>query len=415
MKGAEHTMVALSPPARDEAFVARLLAAVELYRSLGWFVVPVEPGKKKPRIRWKARHNKHLSDEEISEWFGNGENDPGVILGRSSNALVARDFDTEDAYDTWTAQHIDLATTLPTVRTGRAFHVYFRSDYQTFHRLDETGEFRTDGHLCVLPPGEHRSGRRYEWIVEPSPESLRWIPARDVRRLGFLDSSAGGQGDLGGATDPRLHKRTDQEEKKPPAPSYVNWRDLCEADASAVSTAIEQTAAVVVGERHYQVFQFARKLRGIGALAGRNPRELELFVRAWFERSLPHIGTTDWETTWVDFLQAWPRVKRPGNEDFMDDIMRRAKARPFEGYEDEATNMLAGVCRELQEVAGDEPFYLALRTAGRLLGQSHQWVSGRLWLFRDDGLLERVQTGTARGRRASRYRWLGPQGRGAAR
>jgi hypothetical protein len=81
-----------------------------------------------------------------------------------SGYLVCRDFDTAEAYLTWASEHRDLAKSLPTVRTGRGYHVYFRSRECTKIKNLGDGELRGNGY-CLLPPSRHPSGGTYEWVV----------------------------------------------------------------------------------------------------------------------------------------------------------------------------------------------------------------------------------------------------------
>ncbi len=91
-------------------------------------------------------------------------------------------------------------------------------------------------------------------------------------------------------------------------------------------------------------------------------------------------------------------------------ILEQAKRLPppraAAGYEQAGLRLLATVCRELQRSVGQEPFYLACRTAGRLLTVDHSTASRWLWLLVHDGIVEEVEKGDRSRRRASRYRYL---------
>lgn len=77
-------------------------------------------------------------------------------------------------------------------------------------------------------------------------------------------------------------------------------------------------------------------------------------------------------------------------------------------YEQSEVQLQVGLCRELQRGAGDRPFYLSCRGAGRLLGVTHVQASRWLYLLVVDGVLEEVEKGDVKKRRASQYRYLGP-------
>lgn len=76
-------------------------------------------------------------------------------------------------------------------------------------------------------------------------------------------------------------------------------------------------------------------------------------------------------------------------------------------YDQSEVLLLAGLCRELQRTAGDRPFYLSCRDAGRLLGATPVQASRWLFLLVADGVLEEVEKGEVRTMKASQYRWRG--------
>jgi hypothetical protein len=65
------------------------------------------------------------------------------------------------------------------------------------------------------------------------------------------------------------------------------------------------------------------------------------------------------------------------------------------------------VCRELQRTSGEQPFFLACRTAGQLLEVPHVTAWRWLLLLTHDKILVEVKKGSCSSRRASRFRYLG--------
>src|SRR5262245_60507560 len=87
-----------------------------------------------------------------------------VVLGSISGGLAVRDYDDAGAYQRWAGDHPELARRLPTVRTGRGFHVYCRGPSR-FVATDD-GEYRaTPGHFVLAPPSRHPTGVIYFWTV----------------------------------------------------------------------------------------------------------------------------------------------------------------------------------------------------------------------------------------------------------
>src|SRR4051794_22337659 len=93
----------------------------------GWSVVPVRG--KKPACRWERYQADPPRPRQLQGLFSLPNlTGLGVVLGRVSNGLRVRDFDREDSYRRWADHHPDLAAALPTVRTLKGFHVYFRAE-----------------------------------------------------------------------------------------------------------------------------------------------------------------------------------------------------------------------------------------------------------------------------------------------
>lgn len=73
---------------------------------------------------------------------------------------------------------------------------------------------------------------------------------------------------------------------------------------------------------------------------------------------------------------------------------------------------MIALCRELQRMAGDHPFFLGCRDAARLVGfgNDHMTASRRLAMLCDDEVLELKEKGwqSPQGGRSSRYRYLLP-------
>lgn len=154
-------------------------AALHMHRC-GWSLVPMWHNGKTPAVRWKEFQTTRATESMIRDWFGGG--DPygiAVVFGEVSGWLSSRDFDDLAVYEQWAASFPELAKSLPTVRTHRGRHVYFRATEQSVSRLRRSigkdgmcgaihrpdGELRV-GHGCysVVPPSPHPKGGVYEWI-----------------------------------------------------------------------------------------------------------------------------------------------------------------------------------------------------------------------------------------------------------
>jgi Bifunctional DNA primase/polymerase, N-terminal len=154
------------------------------YLRRGWSIIPIKAGDKKPDLRtWKKYQDEPPTEATVRRWFPKGtDRSIGIICGPVSGNLVIRDFDDPDAYKKWKADHPELARTLPTVATGRGYHVYFRADINKIKHCGD-GELRGKGY-CLAPPSVHPNGKPYRWII-PLPDGD--LPNVDPNLFGLAD------------------------------------------------------------------------------------------------------------------------------------------------------------------------------------------------------------------------------------
>ncbi len=371
-----------------------ILTAALDYVSRGWCIIPVKPGTKQAACGWKGFQFIRPRKANLRRWFAKGQKYPAVILGDISGGLVCRDFDVKGAYDCWAESHVELADLLPTVRTARGRHVYFRSKWQGFLDMGD-GELRGNtGHYCLLPPAVHPGGVPYEWLLP--------LPVGELPIIDPFDSNAGLMKESSDVTEENRGKQKE---------NISNIVEVFgEETLERINEAMAKTLPTGKGQRNKAVFEFARHLRGIPGLSDLHLDTFKLFVEEWHSQALPVIGTKPFIETWIDFLKGWPKVKWPVNEEFIPMILTKAQSNPVDGYDDPRLSVLAAICRELHGINGQK-FYLATRTAGKLLGVSHTMISRWLFLLEHDRLIETVVKGgtSENPRKATRFRYIGPQ------
>lgn len=380
-----------------------LLVAAMDYRSRGLSVIPTKG--KRPTIRaWKPYAAAPASEVELREWFGSEKPDGlAVICGPVSGNLCVRDFDEMESYNRWASAHPDFAAMLPTVETGRpGRHVYFRNDLHRIVKLSD-GELRGAGY-CLLPPSRHPSGKLYRWLI-PLPDGP--LPEVDPFAIGLAE---------------RVTERTEETEETEDSRaieaqnycsvvsvvSVLSVLSVSDDIAAAIRDAIESTLPKRRGKRNTEVFEFARALKAIAALADAEPRALRGVVKLWHQRAYPVISTKPFDQTWADFLYGWPRVKFPKGREPMAQILARADSSSLPEaaamYDCPKTHRLIKVCRELQRASGDGPFFLSCRTAGDLLDLDHNTAWRRLGMLVSDGIIQTIEPGTKT--KATRYRYV---------
>ena len=161
-----------------------VLDAALAYQRLGFAVLPLMPGEKRPHhglIRatrhssWALLREQPASIPEIREWF---RRDPkanlGIITGAASGGLVVADFD-----DRRPERLIDT----PTVQTGRGLHVYLRSSAPITSQKVHGFELKGEGGYVVAPPSVHPSDERYQWLISPTGLGHLSLPEAHLAEL----------------------------------------------------------------------------------------------------------------------------------------------------------------------------------------------------------------------------------------
>lgn len=385
-----------------------LLEHALAYAARGWSILPMNG--KEPIGKWKRYQTRRASERIIRRWFSaSGITGIAVLCGPVSGGLVVRDFDTEESYQKWTSAHPELASTLPTVKTRRGYHVYFLGP--ALFRDFGDGEYRGDSrHYVLLPPSAHPDGGEYKWI---RPLTVARLRALDPVEAGLLPESLSHVSDsLSNDSESTAQQRTQRRQRgeHPPTPAP------CLLSSSVISVARDKLERILrgtqpkrVGQRCRCVFELARRLKGLPELCDADPRQLKPLLREWHALAYPVIRTKPFEETWIDFLKAWPKVRFPVGSGPIDMIFERAMAAitppELQEHHHSGIRLLAALCRELQADAGEYPFFLACRTAGRLLGVDHGTASRWLFFLVSEGVLSIVTVGSVG--RATRYRYVG--------
>jgi hypothetical protein len=153
----------------------------------GFSVIPLSG--KKPTIKWAEYQRRKPTEEELKEWFLNGDNhNVGIVTGKISGIVVV-DFDTEKALEV--AQEHNFPET-PIVRTGRGCHFYFkyRDGIRNSQKMGNSIHLRGEGGYVVAPPSIHpKTQAEYEWIEAPWKVPFAELPQMVLEELQKVASS----------------------------------------------------------------------------------------------------------------------------------------------------------------------------------------------------------------------------------
>jgi putative DNA primase/helicase len=171
------------------------------YLSKGMHPIPVErprPGEpksgKKPLVKWEKYQTTPPTEAELRSWFGKGERNIGVVLGRG---VIAVDLDGDGAEELLARAGVRLPEDAPRSRTSAGYHVLLRAPAEFGDRVNILGQTQRDaggalvkplvdirgrGYI-VAPPSLHASGRTYEWVqrpdeIPPAPAELLELLSR---------------------------------------------------------------------------------------------------------------------------------------------------------------------------------------------------------------------------------------------
>lgn len=160
---------------------------VAKYGELGWYLLPLKNGTKKPAINWRDGSSNDVN--QIAQWETSHTNF-GVNCGKSN--IVVLDFDSYKGEVDFHLSDEELDT--PYVITGGGGkHYYYKADESfviksSASKLAKDLDVRAVGAQAVLPPSIHPNGTPYKWGEGCSPfdKELKPVPQSVVD---FLQNS----------------------------------------------------------------------------------------------------------------------------------------------------------------------------------------------------------------------------------
>jgi hypothetical protein len=195
----------------------------------------------------------------------------------------------------------------------------------------------------------------------------------------------------------------------PPAPfdkKNVDFSNLTIADAVALAMPNR------VHQNNDCLFTLGRAVKKLESNSGQTftPAQLHDVFNEWHGLAMPFLRKELTRDDYlIQFMNAYQSAKIPLGEDGVKMAWKRAQENPLppeaiSHFEDADKRLLVALCRELQIIHGQQPFFLSARTVQQLFRlESH--IEPARWLrsFCVLKILNEVEKG--KGVRASRYRF----------
>lgn len=382
------------------------------YHARRWSIIPIRHGKtpakhKVPALpSWKQYQTSPPSESEIREWFGKSNVDGlAVVLGPVSGDTCCRDFDQAESYHKWAASNPELARTLPTVRTPRGAHVYFRCPGCSPATTGD-GELRARGQYVLLPPSHHPTGDDYAWIIQlPDGE----LPTVDPFAVGLVSGNREnrGQQEKAGATPVAPGISVDPAISATPVISVV---PVTPRDRSEIPTFLRTHVPSGPGQHQRCNMTLAR---GLKLDFGLTRDGAEPYFAEWFALAKPSITEKDECLARDRFDRAWQSAKVPVLSKPAEAAWERVRDRPIPPeiaarYETPEIRLLLAIMREMQRQRPGEPFALSTHQCSAMIGvengQVWRWIQ-TLVKRGDIQCTDRGKPGKP-GKNAARYRYL---------
>jgi hypothetical protein len=338
----------------------------------------------------------------------------GIALGEKSGNLIALDVDADEMIQPFIAANPFLKTTLQTHGArGRVFWFRMRGEYPRAtkklktHSDVDCGEFRSNGSQSIIH-GIHPGGTTYEIVHHAKPVSVEFtsiiwpteISNPPKLETELLASDTERQSD--GVTEEQRNKETDVTD----AIGCISVH-VCLTIDDAVQLALPSKTH----QNNDRLFTLARAVKSLEIQSGKfTPAQLREVFSRWFNLAAEFLRPEQTrEDYMIQFLNAYASAKVPLGEGVISQAWKSAQEKPLptvavENFEDGRLRLVVALCRELQIIAGQEPFYLSARTVQQLLKQDGHATAAR-WLRSLCVLQILTEIEKGSGARASRYRF----------
>jgi hypothetical protein len=170
-----------------------------------------------------------------------------------------------------------------------------------------------------------------------------------------------------------------------------NVSNLSNNQTPSIDSIIAQTLPIREGERNRRLLDLARGLKFDLHLDHEPLVSLKPIVQRWHAQALPAISTKPFDDTWADFANAWPKAHTPLANGSLVVAVATAESSPPPAeaaqYDSAPVRKLIAICRALQQMTGERPFYLSSYIAAAHTGITQQGAWKALNMLAADGVL----------------------------
>ena len=387
----------------DRTRINQALTAYEL----GFCVIPICGGTKTPAIKYKHFIDGNRPKRKLlSEWFvRNRDWNIGVLLGKSSGGIMAFDFDDQESYRTWEAKKPELADLLPTVRTSRGYHVYFRpiECYSCSHDLRPhiTGELKGHGTLTVFP-GSEVNGHTYSWVNKPGNTGVpsislltsAFIPDTLLSSIQGMQNSDLAEND--NTSTPANQGISHRPQSYPVTHSYTQSYPVIPPNPQTIS--ITNFGITDTAQRHHALLKLSAALGNQVGPKGVSQEDALKSHDAWWKQ-YGKICSTEKEASELEFIDMVDRYRGDGFLWRLAQGFRDAEMPDWamEIFQTERLTKPRELCRLLayaDHLTNGEHFYLTLRKMMELVGyNTHDAVNNIVYRLCRKKILKIVERG----------------------
>ncbi len=381
-------------------------------------LLPWPLGKKGDKRAWKHLTAAAMNDPAHLRLLGRGN--IGVALGQVSGGLCSLDIDSDEELAHFLELNPEIGNTLQS-RGSRGGNLWWRIADPVYPRLKPLkryekgwGEWRSTGSQTIIY-GQHPDGHNYQIVNRVKPITIELIQIQWPEGIYPLLQGGSMGNDTERTETTELTERSETPERTEANRSGI-VSEVCVVDLAEIDSALDISVPKQPHENHKCLFTLARAVKAFELRQNRKwtIQEMRSLFLRWHERARPFLRQNqNKDDYWFEFLEAYDNADHPLGVDIIASAWDLAQGKEFpevaRQFETDNVRLLVSLCRELQALCGDKPFFLASRTVQRLFElDSH--ATGARWLkgLCRSGILKVVEQGGRETNKATRFRYLPP-------